>query len=673
MSDTMDLTDEVDDLMDVDEGDQMVEDDEMIEDDDEQENPAGQAEVDEDGDHIVKEIDVFFSHTLTDTLYLFQFPTRLHDFDEDNKPSVGRVKPKTKRFEIDIPLQTGSEYYNKERGEELGQGTDNAPMRGVYDYDDHTPKKLLEKQTLSSSLLPSQANYMVGVMKEDQLHLTPINMALQLRPSLYYIDKITEKQAARYQEDSVEANKRANPEYEEEAKILSVTIKGPEDKEGIRRAAQAELQRKAEEEAWQKMFIHHAESELSKKVIAQLYSTSEGDVDVTSTPAGYLNDLDPTFNAQSYDASHIKVRKGLTLTQIAKLTLAEKVKAILMNANVAQFHTIAKMLGNITELDVEELLASLRAAAVLVRGVWIVRSELMYTDYALHARRWLLYMFQQSQYISRREFSDYVRIPGTMATSMLSEIAVLEAGKGWVLKVAPDEQFVADFDDVLVEQAMTVEAEAQEARLLWEPRVVKPAALPKAAAKAAAKRPPSASAAAKASAAASASTQKPAAKAQAGPPPAAAPAPAPSAPPAANTPARGGTVHQHVVAAIANLYTENYVISGDYIASAVLAQDAGTTREDIVAATASFCVQIRDDLWVRKSVGHAQIDEFRPIIIDLFRSKDVIAKKEINEVTKAQKQCEVPVAPYSKIMHELSKSVGGGRWVSCCVCLERRL
>lgn len=56
----------------------------------------------------------------------------------------------------------------------------------------------------------------------DELHLTPINTAIQLRPSLFYIDKITEKQNKRHEEDTLEANKRANPEYEEEAKVLSV-------------------------------------------------------------------------------------------------------------------------------------------------------------------------------------------------------------------------------------------------------------------------------------------------------------------------------------------------------------------------------------------------------------------------------------------------------------------
>lgn len=118
-----------------------------------------------DEDTIVKEVDVYFAQELADSLYLFQYPTRPHSFDDITKPTTGRIKPKSKRFELEIPLQTRGQHYSRERGEELGHGTDNAPIRGMYDSDDETPAKLLDKQTLSSSLLPSNANYMVGLVK----------------------------------------------------------------------------------------------------------------------------------------------------------------------------------------------------------------------------------------------------------------------------------------------------------------------------------------------------------------------------------------------------------------------------------------------------------------------------------------------------------------------------
>ncbi|KAJ3163085.1 DNA-directed RNA polymerase III subunit RPC5 [Geranomyces michiganensis] len=614
----------------------------------------GGAELDDPNDDpVIKEVDVFFSQELVQKLCLFQFPTRPHPFDEQTRPTAGRMKPATKRFELEIPLQTRSEHYNRERGEELGQGTDNAPMRGVFDYDEaRAPAKLLDKQTFSSSLLPSQANYMVGVIKNDELHLTSIGTALQLRTSLFYIDKIAEKQATRVEEDSLEANKRANPEFEEEGKVLSVTVKGPEDKDAIRKAAQLELQRKAEDEAWMPMKIFHPGSAESQHAYESLFATSDFDVDFTTDPDKYLDDINPTVSTTKLDHSTSQLKKGLTLTHIALLPLKDKLKALLMNANIAKFSTIVDVLSRGATLDEDKLLPALREAAVLVQGAWVVRSELMYVGHALEARRWLLYMFQQNRHISRRAFAELVRIPGPMATSMLSEIAMLEP-EGWTLKVLPDDVFLSQFRDVVVEQAEVVKREAELAQSAWAPRAAKISSLTGRAAR---------------------RTDN-----TAGPAP---PPPKARAPPSSSTTTnvltqsiavKGSSMEEQLDAFIYDLLVMHSVSSQEYIMHAVMARAyesdvhgnllGSVVEEDILNSLEETCIEIRPGLWVRKSLKHTQNDEFRPVVIDLFKTKDVLSKKEVNEAAKAALGKEIPLGPYSKIMHEFATVRAAGRWI----------
>ncbi|TPX59967.1 hypothetical protein SpCBS45565_g07619 [Spizellomyces sp. 'palustris'] len=583
----------------------------------------GEDEEDEEEDEIVKEVDVYFSQALADSLYLFQYPTRPHAFDEETRPSTGRIKPKTKRFELEIPLQTRSAFYNRERGEELGQGTDNAPIRGVFDYDDGTPAKLLDKQTLSSSILPSHANYMIGLIRNDELHLTPIATSLQLRPSLFYIDKISEKQAKRYEEDSLEANKRANPEYEEEAKVLSVVIKGPDDKDAIRKAAQAELQRKAEEEPWLPLSIHHSQSEESRLMVSKLYSLSPSDVDFVGTGKEYLDEINPSITAIRLDQQDVQLKQGFTLKEIGLLPLKDKMKALLMNG---AFSTVMELLGD--SFDERDALQALSQAAVLVRGTWIVRSELLYSGRALEARRWLLYMFQLSSHVSRSEFAEATRLPGAMATSMLSEIAVLEPSKGWSLKVGIDENFLMRYQALVMEQASVVQEEAVRAQ-----QVLSSGATPSKGGNGVVMNGKSI---------------------------------------AKDMPMELGTVDDQLKNFIGHLLSAHHLLSLDYITKAVYARAkesdvqgnllVSATPQTIGEAVQELCTEIKGN-WVRKVLNSPLVDPYRPIIMDLFRRQDIVQKKDAIEATRATLGKEVPLTTYMKIMHELATvKTSTGRW-----------
>lgn len=71
-------------------------------------------------------------------------------------------------MEVEVPLQT-SKRYDKERGKLLGQND-----------------KLLDHQTLAGQRTTADG-LMVGIIKDDRIHLMPLHAAVQLRPQLAHL------------------------------------------------------------------------------------------------------------------------------------------------------------------------------------------------------------------------------------------------------------------------------------------------------------------------------------------------------------------------------------------------------------------------------------------------------------------------------------------------------
>ncbi|KAJ3022210.1 DNA-directed RNA polymerase III subunit RPC5 [Thoreauomyces humboldtii] len=601
---------------------------------------------DEDGE-IERRIDVYFSQSLTHALHLWQFPTRAQPFDEQTKPTIGRMKTRTKRFELEVPLQTVGSHYNRTVGEEMGRGTDDAPLRGRFDFEDNTPTKLLDKQKYSSSLLPTHSNFMAGRIitrhnGTEEVHLTPLKTALQMRTSLYYIDKIDEKSVKRREEDNMDERKK-DTGVEEEGKVLSVTVKGPEDNDAKRRAAQLELQLQAEAEPWQPMSIYHPSSDESRRMLDSLECMSLDEVRWKSTADKYLDAINPALVTATTETGHSKAKKDKehVVDPNARAPLADRVRALLINANIADFSTIVEVL-QAEDLDDSELLSTLSASAVLVRGAWVVRSELMYSGHALHARRWLLYMFQQQEFVSRSEFAQHVRIPGPMATGMLLEIAVLEPGQGWSLKVAPEVFFIRDFGDVVSEQAAIVQSEAFEARTAWEAKAPEIVTARTRKVDATAKRKLGAAVGKKAKNDLTSSIQM-----------------------------KGKSTTDQFNNFVNDLLLMFNVLSTDFVTQAVLVRSQETDlpdnklldlpEEEVVEYLDRGFLEIRTNLWVRKDTKSVQLDAVRPTIIEIFKHKEVTTKKEVMDAVKAAGK-ELSPTQYTKIMQEFSNSKGGGKW-----------
>ena len=184
-------------------------------------------------DPVIKTYDIYFTTALTPHLHLFQYPVRSSSLPYSHmtgdSPTSARMKPQSGVVELDIPINTRRNY-DQEKGRRWGEalrkarlerearisgssGTSRVGVGGKRrkiasydnDYDDDEEEeedddiihvsfeeakrngRVLMHQTLAAKLQPDNTRYMVGVFRNSQLHLTPINGTLQLRPQFNHI------------------------------------------------------------------------------------------------------------------------------------------------------------------------------------------------------------------------------------------------------------------------------------------------------------------------------------------------------------------------------------------------------------------------------------------------------------------------------------------------------
>jgi DNA-directed RNA polymerase-3 subunit RPC5 len=113
-------------------------------------------------DEVVQRYEVFLSHTLTKNMHVLQYPSRPtsrpYDFKKFKEMTY---KPNHKKLDITFEINTHSEHFNQDTMDEDNKNT----------------------FTLTSNAVPLKTNYAVGIIRGNQLQITPLQSILQLRPS----------------------------------------------------------------------------------------------------------------------------------------------------------------------------------------------------------------------------------------------------------------------------------------------------------------------------------------------------------------------------------------------------------------------------------------------------------------------------------------------------------
>ncbi|KAJ3415682.1 DNA-directed RNA polymerase III subunit RPC5 [Chytridiales sp. JEL 0842] len=652
---------------------------------------------DADDDPVIREIPIYFSQQLANNLFVFQYPTRKLHQEPLPTPVAARMKPLAQRFELDIPLNIHDEHYSADKGETLGVGMDNEAILTAYDVrrgtngapsrnHDGRPK-MLDKQTYQSTLVPMPGNYYVGAMRDDEIHLTPLTGFVQLRPTLKYLDKISEKEkAANMRIQQEEAREAGQPTKEEDAKIFQRTIKQSDDKDAMRKLKQGEEEKMYEREEWLPISFLDETTADSTEEYEKLFSLGD-ELDSNTTKKGYLDGIGPKieseYSALSAENGKVSIRSGLPLDDISKLSLAYRLKALFMNAHIMQHQKLKTLIED--DISDEELIEELERICVLVRGVWIVRSEVHYTGRVADARRLLLNLFSQNEVVTRKAVNTIANLPYDMITNIFIEIATKEnigypgtyrppappskKTRGWTLKVTPDDDFCADHPELVNRQKRVVQSEAEKAiwgmeqskgkgktssdRPYQEPKrdtmglVVTGTSINIEGAAAATQNGTKEKASSASASAASGSSSGPNVSAYT---------------------LIGSTAAQQCENLMKQVFTNHGICSKEYLLNFVLLKKADEADESNMLATEDINAEYVGNILDRIAVAlhgryalrvlNSSIDEFRKPILELFKKKESVKKSDVNAACQNAVGKNPPQNIYTKIMKELATSSG---------------
>eukprot|EP01102_Stenamoeba_stenopodia_P012236 TRINITY_DN3836_c0_g1_i2.p1 TRINITY_DN3836_c0_g1~~TRINITY_DN3836_c0_g1_i2.p1 ORF type:complete len:696 (-),score=215.08 TRINITY_DN3836_c0_g1_i2:75-2162(-) len=406
-------------------------------------------------DFVVKEFDVHFSQQLSNCIYLLQYPLRpkWKPYDKTNLSEV-RFKPKGLKLEMGFSVDKSSE---------------------LYDPENTTGYK---KFVLTSSTVPLRTNFAVGVIRGDEVHLTPILPpncgVLQMRPSFSHlvVPKAEKEVDQKGEEEEEEA-----AENDEEIRPLQVQFKKKENERAVaaRQRSHAYLKQLEEDEVWAELDYHENNDPATSIVFEKLFDQNQKDVKFDVSKQQYVATLVPPReqpvpelrNAPTslYYASLEDLRLRMSATQ--------QIEALMRTAHILTFQQVMSLATNVKSEF--EALTELQNYGVLIQGCWVLKSIFCYEmkkKRLIAIRDYLLWLFATEGRVAKKEFMQRTQIDNDVAKEMLSKLAVVVQQRHyppttfftsttsyassvpsnrayWKLKLEPDAQFQEKFADVV--------------------------------------------------------------------------------------------------------------------------------------------------------------------------------------------------------------------------------
>lgn len=467
--------------------------------------------VDDEADPVVREIDVFVTNKISRMLCMMQFPLRppWRTLESQQIAQV-RLKPLKAgpRIEMDLALPRGP----------------------TYDAEATYP---ISQQTLRSAAVPLQTNYALGILREgrrgagagagdaganDQLHLTPVHLAMQMRPSFAYIDdaqRALELAQAGGDDDGDTGDaaaaaagkgadaKKAGAEGESEEVEVQVQFKKretqPKSMTAKRHLAAAALAKEESETAFVPLQLLDVDSPAHAAIFEQLVckaAVQREPIPWNVTRQDYLELLAPTPTLEAYVVNQKRelLRGAVSMEALRAMGDCDaQVRAMMAAAGTLPYAKI-RQLATAAHSE-EELLLKLREHCVLVHGRWVVRSALVAHAGMISVRDYVLLLLSETEHVSVRDVARATGVPGDRIKAVLQRFAVCDGAAGWRFKQPYDSDFVARHPDVaehfaryLAEQRPATLRAVQQVRNRLVPLDAPPAASSGAAAGAAALR-----------------------------------------------------------------------------------------------------------------------------------------------------------------------------------------
>ncbi|CAL8303178.1 unnamed protein product [Lota lota] len=418
----------------------------------------------EDDDPIIEEIDVYLAKSLAEKLYLFQYPVRpsIMTYDDVNHLSA-KIKPKQQKVELEMAINTMSPNYCRSKGEQIALNVDGATYEETNTYS----TKIMDKQTFASiQATTNTSRFAAAVFRKGELHITPLQGILQLRPSFTYLDRADGKQRER--EAANEGGDSSQDEAEEDVKAITVRFSRPESEQARQRRVQSYefLQRKQAEEPWVHLHYHSLKDGRSEHERQYLYCQAMDATDnseLVKTPKEYLAMLMPPM-AEEKIVRPVGPSNVLSMAQLRTLPLAEQIKTLMKNVKVMPFANLMGLLAS--GIDSTAVLRCIQQVALLVQGNWVVKSDVLYpkntcsphsgvpAELLCRGRDFVMWRFTLERWLMRKEVAAIIKLPPEDVKDFLEHMAVPRINRGWEFALPSDSMFIKKHPDVTHRQQM---------------------------------------------------------------------------------------------------------------------------------------------------------------------------------------------------------------------------
>lgn len=446
-------------------------------------------------DEIVAEIDVVLTQELIDQLYVMQYPLRPAWRGYDNS-MLEEIRFKANQQILEMEYRLKEEEKSREQQTRISSAT-----TGV-EFED--PTKSMQTHSVRSSVVPNKSNYLVGLYRDSQLYVTPLKAVMQMRPSFSYIDQSAEAKAKRKEAETAEGMKmrastggaaagggggdgnmesevKAAPAAPEELKPLAFQVKKKESEKAAQNKLKSYQHLKQLEATDETLKLDFASRERPDSLATFERIAGRGERSPVPapamSPANFMMAINPplaedgspltpeqiaadlkeprTRYAKLELADH-KARRvipnqvppPISLHTIHQLDASEQIAHLFNNANVLTWPQILEYTSPSLHRDLEELAKTIQAHAVLIHGVWVVKTEKSYKHRAANVRNWVLMKIaladpddESAWYISKQSVASLCGVSVELAATILDPITELVPKYGLKLKYAPDESF----------------------------------------------------------------------------------------------------------------------------------------------------------------------------------------------------------------------------------------
>ncbi|XP_067646956.1 DNA-directed RNA polymerase III subunit RPC5 [Eurosta solidaginis] len=426
----------------------------------------------DDDDVIVEEIPVYLSKNLQENLYLFQYPTKTQISNFDNAAVVNCcVKPVNQEVKVDFALNTESQFYDRFKGEAFALASDG---KGQLKGERPTYKRgIMDKQAFTSSRsLDNVDKYVVGILSDKELHLTPLANILQLRPSFSHFDK---------EDKRIKAEQKALNDEDDEEELQQVTVKFAKSGVGNKKTktkeklGYANYVKRSNEESWCETYWHPRISPTAELERQKLFATNQQiNLALGLDSHKYVRKLLPD-DGKDLGIDAVLPPKVISKSRLKSMPLVDQLKVILKDVRMMSFEDINAILQECSDSKIpnEKVLRALPQMGVLIHGNWVPQSDIIYpadtisnsngvsSDLMIRARDYVLYRFSRVKYVYRRQVISATQLPPDEAAEVLHSVARLNSEKKWELLLAPNKEFEQRYPELVQRQEMVWRATEQ--------------------------------------------------------------------------------------------------------------------------------------------------------------------------------------------------------------------